>query len=42
MVGAALVGAVATLGALLLPGMREIEQGRESPLLPVEGSLPLA
>ena len=29
-------------GALLLPGMREIEQGRESPLLPVEGSLPLA
>jgi len=42
LVGAALVGAVATLGALLLPGMREIEQRRESPLLPVEGSLPLA
>jgi DHA3 family tetracycline resistance protein-like MFS transporter len=32
LVGAALIGAVATLGALFLPGMRDIETpGRPSP-----------
>ena len=40
LVGAALVGAVATLGALLLPGMREIERSDEA-LAPSEQSLPL-
>jgi DHA3 family tetracycline resistance protein-like MFS transporter len=42
LVGAAVVGAAVTLGALCLPGMREIEKGDDEPLLPIEGSLPLA
>src|SRR5207247_5990236 len=33
LVGAAVIGATVTLGALFLPGMREIERGSESPPL---------
>jgi len=40
LVGAAVVGATVTLGALFLPGMREIEQG-DAPIPPGEQSLPL-
>src|SRR5438552_3886581 len=40
LVGAAVIGAAVTLGALFLPGMREIEKGGE-PLPPSEQSLPL-
>ena len=41
LVGAAVVGATVTLGALFLPGMRDIERGDE-PLPPSDHSLPLA
>jgi hypothetical protein len=40
LVGAAVVGATVTLGALFLPGMRDIERGDE-PLPPSDHSLPL-
>ena len=41
LVGAAIVGAAVTLGALFLPGMRDIEGGDE-PRRPLERPLPLA
>ena len=41
LVGAAVVGATVTLGAVFLPGMRDIERGDE-PLPPSDHSLPLA
>jgi MFS family permease len=42
LVGAAIVGAAVTLGALFLPGMRDIESGRDEPRRPLEPRLPLA
>jgi MFS family permease len=41
LVGAAVLGAAVTLGALFLPGMRDGESGGE-PVLPLEPPLPLA
>jgi MFS family permease len=43
LVGAAVVGATVTLGALFLPGMRDLEKkGGEEPLRPLERPVPLA
>jgi DHA3 family tetracycline resistance protein-like MFS transporter len=40
LVGAAVIGATVTLGALFLPGMRDIERDGDQPRRPVERSLP--
>jgi len=40
LVGAAVIGATVTLGALFLPGMRDIEKDGDQPLRPIERSLP--
>jgi DHA3 family tetracycline resistance protein-like MFS transporter len=40
LVGAAVIGATVTLGALFLPGMRDIERDGDQPLRPIERSLP--
>ena len=40
--GAGILGAAVTLGALFLPGMRDIEGGRDGPKRPLEPPLPLA
>ena len=42
LVGAAVVGATVTLGALFLPGIRDLENGDDEPRVPIERSLPLA
>src|SRR5207302_3733640 len=40
LVGAAVIGATVTLGALFLPGMRDIEKDGDQPRRPIERSLP--
>jgi DHA3 family tetracycline resistance protein-like MFS transporter len=40
LVGAAVIGATVTLGALFLPGMRDIERDGDQPRRPIERSLP--
>ncbi len=42
LVGAAVVGATVTLGALFLPGMRDLEKDRDESLPPLERRVPLA
>src|SRR5207244_12222707 len=40
LVGAAVIGAAVTLGALFLPGMRGLEKDGDQPRRPIERSLP--
>jgi MFS family permease len=42
LVGAAIIGAAVTIGALFLPGMRDIESGDDESRRPLERPLPLA